>query len=1685
MKNILTSLKNKSHFYLVLFFVFFLLSVLELIAQEMPDTANNYPAMSGISPVAFSGEERPDKGGFSLNESLVNLKGRQGLDVDLPLHYNSAIYDDTSASGLANVSYIGSNGNGDIKNIDMLGVGTSLSYGRLIEETAFSYVTNIVAAQGFLCNEPLNWNYPGGRPGAITYTNGQGEKLNMSSSRAKDIRYSTEGVYKLITYPNGMRIYFRKITRIQNPYQHHFSYANGFCAATGIAFDDVYFPWQIRDTNGNYITINYIDPNINVTTPKISNIIDTLGRKINFIYNSNQDLEKISVQSFNSGVEEIVATFYYSLMYRNHSFQGSTGGGTIKVLSKVVLPKKKQALLFWYSSYGMAYRIERNKNVITDTAGNTIDWGTTFLYTQYNYPTTPINHPQYLIKYSNRQDGVLNNATSSFDVRSQDYTFYNEPIQYGVSYKAISTVIDSFGTQYQTKRKSYDTAQRSNKVDDGVILETTISNNNKVWARDIYNWDLQASQPRLISKTHTNDEGLTTTSAYTYYNDVNLPPSRVATMIEYGFNNEQLRKTTYAYETRQQYINQWVVNLVTNKKLFDSNNNLVSELSFEYDSIPLEVAYSNVVGFVDLPWNERGNVTKVIQNTNPSNPSIGQEIVTQTQYDRLGNMVKQTDAKGYVTTYDYSDNFGSADGEARSNQPPTQLNGQNTFAYITSVTNPKGYKSYSQFDYFTGLNVNQEDLNGVINKTVYNDTFNRPTQTVSAIGTSFERQSNITYDDVNLRVETKADIFTLNDNLARSESYYDELGRTIEIRSYESDGGYISTKTEFDLYSRIKRFTNQYRPLRNEQVKWSEKFYDPLGRDIKTKTPDLSEIKTEFAGNSFIVTGETDKKRRFLYNGLGQIIRVDEPGENGQLDGVNQAPVQPTYYEYDALNNVKKVIQGSQEARTFNYDSLSRLLSSYNPESGLQQYAYDANGNTIQETDARGVVASYSYDNLNRILTSSYTPPSNGMENYQQTPNITYTYDNPTILNSKGKLTKLTNGFATTEYTKIDVLGRITESRQTIDSKTYDPMKYVYNLSGNLVEETYPSGRVVRNVYDNDGDLSQVKARKNENTGIITYASHFIYESHGAISSMQLGNGKWESAQFNERLQTTGIGLGSVQNSTDKLKIVYNYGTPQFNDGDITSQNITVSPDVASIGFSATQNYTYDSLNRLKQATEFITGQQNSSWKQTFIYHRYGNRTFDESNTTTLVKNCVDNNGLPIVCANERNNINPSADIKNRLIGHQYDNAGNIKFDASGRKFTYDSNNKQVKIESGSTTVGEYFYDGNGNRVKKYVSATQETTIFIYDAFGKMVSEYSTNVASVSVATTTYSTADILGSPRVTTNADGKVIARHDYQPFGEEITRANYGNDSVRQKFTGYERDGDGEAGLDFAKARMFQSRFGRFTSPDPYLPSAEVGNPQTWNRYAYTFNNPLVYVDPTGLITDFIDEKTGERTRVEDHKDQVIVAKTNQIKNFKALWDAGDPANRTAYYNGLARFERTWQRLSITPGEFTLRVATTYGESSAFRSSAGYELGTEMKAIAYVNQRNGVAYGAHNEQSDDYRSKSFANETDKMRLANLAIVNQVTGGWDPSNGATGWDGREQALFADDDKRASTGNFEIRKNTGGWSIRNEDYAKWKQNVGKGFVAPQVSEAAVGRNKGQIRYYSTAVYGNTIFWEIR
>lgn len=99
-------------------------------------------------------------------------------------------------------------------------------------------------------------------------------------------------------------------------------------------------------------------------------------------------------------------------------------------------------------------------------------------------------------------------------------------------------------------------------------------------------------------------------------------------------------------------------------------------------------------------------------------------------------------------------------------------------------------------------------------------------------------------------------------------------------------------------------------------------------------------------------------------------------------------------------------------------------------------------------------------------------------------------------------------------------------------------MSYSYNLAGAMISQTYPSGRVVASEFDSAGRLAGVK---NQATGSF-YAgaastdptNRMQYSAAGAVQVMKLGNGLWEHATFNSRVQRTQIGLGSASTNSKR-----------------------------------------------------------------------------------------------------------------------------------------------------------------------------------------------------------------------------------------------------------------------------------------------------------------------------------------------------------------------------------------------------------------------------------------------------------------------------------------------------------------------------------------------------------------------
>jgi RHS repeat-associated protein len=95
------------------------------------------------------------------------------------------------------------------------------------------------------------------------------------------------------------------------------------------------------------------------------------------------------------------------------------------------------------------------------------------------------------------------------------------------------------------------------------------------------------------------------------------------------------------------------------------------------------------------------------------------------------------------------------------------------------------------------------------------------------------------------------------------------------------------------------------------------------------------------------------------------------------------------------------------------------------------------------------------------------------------------------------------------------------------------------------------------------------------------------------------------------------------------------------------------------------------------------------------------------------------------------------------------------------------------------------------------------------------------------------------------------------YYPFGEQRTPGM--NVSNQTAFATYQRDAGTMGTFDYAMNRYYAPQWGRFTTPDPYPASAQLANPQSWNRYSYVENDPVNKYDPGGLCALWVDSPEG----------------------------------------------------------------------------------------------------------------------------------------------------------------------------------------------------------------------------------
>ena len=613
--------------------------------------------------------------------------------------------------------------------------------------------------------------------------------------------------------------------------------------------------------------------------------------------------------------------------------------------------------------------------------------------------------------------------------------------------------------------------------------------------------------------------------------------------------------------------------------------------------------------------------------------------------------------------------------------------------------------------------------------------------------------------------------------------------------------------------------------------------------------------KTSGAGISYSISGSSATSQGQYFGspsfsaGSGSVAGGQNPGPGGL------AYPFVTTYQYNArgdLTDVNQAGDGSApRTRHFDYDTLSRLTSATNPESGTTQYAYtidptcNPDGLLNSMTDGRGLSTTYCYDGLHRITKKSYSDGSSSREYY---------YDQGGHGSSIGRLTHASNDVNAAYDPTYDVMGRVISQTYCIPSDcSYGvSVNAQYDRAGHLTWLTYPSGRKVHNFYTAGDRLKQIVFDSINGTGVnypyyttaqSTSASAWGYSPSGLLQRGSYGNGVQQFEGYNSRLQLNAISQSF--SGTTLFNKSYNYNDASRGNGN--NGNVIAITD--NLTASHNQAFNYDDLNRIASGS-----QADGAFSQTFSYDPWGNLT--QSGTWSFQQPYTGNN---------------------RLQNYSYDGAGDLLNDGF-HNYTYDAE-RRLQTVDGNAAV--YTYGPDGERVRKdtggsfteYVyfagqpiaeKTPSNWTDYVFDG-----SERIAKATGSSSSGTQYYHADHLGSVRLMTDASGTLISNCLYAPFGEQVS-CSPDNASNHYKFTGKERDpesGSPSNGLDYFGARYYSSTMGRWMSPDwssspEPVPYANLKDPQTLNLYGYVRNDPLSETDPDGhccSIDDVLDFAAG----------------------------------------------------------------------------------------------------------------------------------------------------------------------------------------------------------------------------------
>lgn len=756
--------------------------------------------------------------------------------------------------------------------------------------------------------------------------------------------------------------------------------SNGTVVQYGARNQNVAYPTRITDVNGNFITITYR----NGVGPQIDTVVDTMGRFIQFHYDSNNLLTAITAPGLGGGSRTLVR-----LHYRQHTLEQNFAG-TVRirdavpwVVDAIYYPATSTGYWFGesdsYSCYGMIAKVSERRGMgLSATSlneqGTIISAGSVSRLEVYDYPLTPAtllsDAPTYS-KLTVTWDGMDTPPAETQYVVNQNAT------------PRRVEVTQPDGTKSIQLSHNYSTlpANDPDKIKDGLVYqdETRDANNNLLHSSTV-EWapgDYDSPRPSR-AETINNEIGKKTATEFEYgpynqvtttrnydYADINATPSVL------------LKTTRTLYENDASYTNaRHIFNLSKKVEVFAADNTRVSLTEYQYDGSSLQLTpevvqhdptydpssgeqcgwepdqtdpdyingpgcqtsdTSRCDGVIPDVWvchpiynagtDKRGLVTQVETYSGPaSEPATG--AVTETRaYDITGNVVKSSSSCCEQTSF----NFTLATQYA---YPMSKTRG------AADPNSPVHVTTGATYDFNTGLALSTTDAGGHTTNTSYDTTSLRPQERIAPAGA----RTTYAYDDSLLKITETTRLSSGGAVAAKSVIYFNGAGQVRREESLAAPESSTWETSALDVveakYDVMGREWKKSRPYRDgsETPQWTTNFYDALGRVWKSEGADGSVNRAYFndhdpahprpgaassaPGETSLVVDAWGRERWGRFDSQGRLVEVVEPDPDG-AGGVTTGGLLTTYV-YDTPGRLTDIYKEAQHRR-FAYDGLGRV----------------------------------------------------------------------------------------------------------------------------------------------------------------------------------------------------------------------------------------------------------------------------------------------------------------------------------------------------------------------------------------------------------------------------------------------------------------------------------------------------------------------------------------------------------------------------------------------------------------------------------------------------------------------------------------------------------------------------------------------------------------------------------------